>query len=607
MKPRKAIQSAEFALVLACVRWPLDPLQGELIHELAQQPLHWPHLLRIVEHHQVTPLVARNLEPCAGSVPPEIMARLRAEAAANARTCFRNASELAAIAQLFRAHELEFRIFKGAPLAIAAFGDVTLRAAGDIDLLVRVDDLPAADSLLRGLGYLRLETEAQTTPRRMRSYLAHQKDFSYQQPETGSMIDLHWRLFRNPRYPTNGGLEEVGMAWVRMGPEQLPTFSAQCLFLYLCVHGALDGWLRLKWLADVGALLRAASDEDLDSLAEAARARSVATEFGAAVHLCREYLGFDRLPARCLPADSPKVARILRFAGEQMSAHNYCPDRLRVRSTAWLANELSLSGSFRSRTEIIERSLFRPRVWQKISLPDTLFPLYAVLSPFEWLAFRVQRLKSSSRDGAEVSAAVQGPVGSGSPAGGGATGEILRRGSPDLSREDARGTSLRASPNTSLRASPNTSLRSGRLLSAFFALDPGDLALLLEAGALLLFFRGALQLIPVERLTRWMGRTQDAASAAMPHSLNERNLPAIRRIEWAIGALARHAPLAFVCFPQAFAAYFMLRRRRIQSRMFYGVARQEQELKTHAWIKVGERTVVGGEAETEFTVLAVFP
>ena len=30
---------------------------------------------------------------------------------------------------------------------------------------------------------------------------------------------------------------------------------AERLLLYLCVHGALDGWLRLTWLADIGALL----------------------------------------------------------------------------------------------------------------------------------------------------------------------------------------------------------------------------------------------------------------------------------------------------------------------------------------------------------------
>jgi hypothetical protein len=30
-------------------------------------------------------------------------------------------------------------------------------------------------------------------------------------------------------------------------------------------------------------------------------------------------------------------------------------------------------------------------------------------------------------------------------------------------------------------------------------------------------------------------------------------------------------------------------------------------LKAHTWIKVGDRTVVGGDVESQFTVLAIFP
>ena len=40
----------------------------------------------------------------------------------------------------------------------------------------------------------------------------------------------------------------------------------------------------------------------------------------------------------------------------------------------------------------------------------------------------------------------------------------------------------------------------------------------------------------------------------------------------------------------------MLRRRHIASKLFYGVAREADQLKAHTWVKVGDRTVVGGEA-----------
>jgi hypothetical protein len=81
----------------------------------------------------------------------------------------------------------------------------------------------------------------------------------------------------------------------------------------------------------------------------------------------------------------------------------------------------------------------------------------------------------------------------------------------------------------------------------------------------------------------------------------------IGRVQWSIDAVVRHAPLTFVCFPRSLAAYFMLRRRHIMSRLFYGIARDADQLTAHTWVKVGDRTVVGGEVESQFTVLNTFP
>ena len=70
---------------------------------------------------------------------------------------------------------------------------------------------------MRELGYARFEPRARLTPRRLRSYLAHQKDFSYEHPSAGVVIDLHWRLFRNPFLPSNAGIDQVGGLLEREG------------------------------------------------------------------------------------------------------------------------------------------------------------------------------------------------------------------------------------------------------------------------------------------------------------------------------------------------------------------------------------------------------
>ncbi|HEV2273858.1 MAG TPA: lasso peptide biosynthesis B2 protein [Acidobacteriaceae bacterium] len=555
MQPESGVLSPEFELVLACVGWPIGAEDAALIRERIQRPIDWPHLLRIIQHHQVLPLVARNLEACAADrIPVEVLKDLRSRTAQSALHSFQALSELARLTRLFRGEQIELRILKGAPLAIDAFGDATLRSMGDLDMLVSQADLPRADAILRAEGYLRAVPQARLTPRRMRSYVAHQKDFSYENPRNGMAVDLHWRLFRNRFYPSNAGIETCGLAWTQLGPERIPTLPPQQLFLYLCVHGALDGWLRLKWIADIGALVRRASPEQLGEIARTAMDRSVLPEFSAAVLLCRRWLGVDRVPAECLDSRHPTVSRIVRLAGRLITSNDCCPVREEISSSAWFLNEFTLRSSLRYRAELIERSLFRPRVWEKVNLPDRLFPLYALFSAPEWLAFRMHRLLASSKS------------------------DGRRQTGPE------RKTKL-------------------TLLQRLFGLAPSDFALLVEAGVLLTFFRIALRFFSVRRLTAWMGQAKPAERLRP----EEDALKTIRRIEWAVGSIARHSPLSFVCFPQSLAAYFMLRRRHVGSKLFYGVARDQQHLKAHTWIKVGDRTVVGGEAESDFTVLAIFP
>ena len=135
--------------MLACLRWPQQTVDGDRIRSLAQQPIRWSRLLEIVDHHKVVPLFSRNLETFApGYMPDEQAAVLRASSVANAHLCLERTAHLIALHRRFREQQIDLRIFKGIPLAIAAFQDPTLRDAGDIDLLVAEKDIFKAGEIL---------------------------------------------------------------------------------------------------------------------------------------------------------------------------------------------------------------------------------------------------------------------------------------------------------------------------------------------------------------------------------------------------------------------------------------------------------------------------
>jgi hypothetical protein len=561
MKPGQAVYPPEFELVLACLRWPQETVDGDRIRSLARQPIRWPYLLEILHHHKVVPLFLRNLEDFApGCMPDDSAAALHAAGAANDETCLRRTSQLLLLNRLFREQQIDVRTFKGIPLAITAFRDPALRDAGDIDLLVAEKDVFRAGEILRNQGYIRLDPQARLTRRRLSSYVAHQKDFSYGHPLSDLIIDLHWRLFRNPFLPANAGLADVGEDWVNVGSERIATLPAPRLLLYLCVHGALDGWLRLKWLTDIGALMHTMTPEQLECTVNMAQEHQALPQFSAAVSLCQDMFGQELREGDTslwegLDRNDERVVHITRFSKRLMTSNQYRPIREQIPSTQWFLNEFRLHASLHYRLDLVLRSLFRPRVWRWLNLPDKLFPLYAIISPFEFVSFharnRWQRLRYALR------------------------------------------------PSPSAPRAPHTPLTFRRIKQ----LRPADIALAAEAACMLTFFRAALNFLPTQRLTAWMGR-YDRRHPSIPPAMASRT---IDRVQWAIDAVARHAPLNFVCFPRSLAAYFMLRRRHIVSKLFYGVARGADQLTAHTWVKVGDCTVVGGEVESQFTVLQTFP
>ncbi len=268
----------------------------------------------------MVPLFFRNLEAfAAGYIPDEPAAALRACYGSQRAGLPPAQPATLLLSRLFREQQIDFRIFKGIPLAITAFQDATLRDVGDIDLLVAEKDIFKAGEILRAQGYLRFEPQARLTPRRLRSYVAHQKDFSYEHPGGGMVIDLHWRLFRNPLLPANAAIAEVGEDWLKLGAERIPTLPAPRLLLYLCVHGALDGWLRLKWLADIAALLRTMSAEQLASTVERRRNSRHCRNSAPPVILCQDLFGTDPAARR---VSRPERQKSRAHSAFQQTAHD---------------------------------------------------------------------------------------------------------------------------------------------------------------------------------------------------------------------------------------------------------------------------------------------
>ena len=130
-----------------------------------------------------------------------------------------------------------------------------------------------------------------------------------------------------------------------------------------------------------------------------------------------------------------------------------------------------------------------------------------------------------------------------------------------------------------------------------------DRFLLLEAMSWLALAGLAIAVLPFARLGALA--SPQIGGRALPY---QRRLVERSRVRWAVVASARWIPWRAMCFQQALAVQFMLRRRGIASVLYYGAAPDDQRgLSAHVWVSDGDVMIIGGEIASRFAVLATFP
>ncbi|HWU21093.1 MAG TPA: nucleotidyltransferase family protein [Nocardioides sp.] len=206
--------------------------------------------LDAVAEHRVAPVLAgaaadlRLPEDVAG--PLQALRRAdRLEAMVLIRSTAAVADQLAAVDHLF---------LKGPALGVQTTGEATARGGGDIDVVVRPDDLGAAVDRLLAAGWS--VRDGYTVDRRTWAW-RHQLRATYELGLEGSLgrLDLHWRL--DPTY----SLPSFDELWSRhvlvdIGPLAVRTLGGPDAFAHALRHAAKDGWSSLRSLVDVARLAR---------------------------------------------------------------------------------------------------------------------------------------------------------------------------------------------------------------------------------------------------------------------------------------------------------------------------------------------------------------
>ncbi|MDF2834497.1 MAG: Renal dipeptidase [Paenibacillus sp.] len=255
MKMEAVLHTGDFSQELRLLLAFLEIEEGtELSYELWElmKDVDWQAFIELARHHRVFPTINRKLqEQRPIRVPAFVIGMFQKDYYRNTLQMLALSGEMEQLATTFQSADIRVLFLKGPVIAADLYGDVSLRTSCDLDMLVPMDRLEAAEGLLVSQGYVKDDYITSV----LNDWKWRHHHITFHHPAKGIKVEVHWRL--NPSPSKEPGFEEL---WNRRRQSSLisrPIYflGREDLFMFLVSHGARHGWSRLRWLLDIKQLM----------------------------------------------------------------------------------------------------------------------------------------------------------------------------------------------------------------------------------------------------------------------------------------------------------------------------------------------------------------
>lgn len=389
----------EFELLLCCVSASSAEAKNRRIRELLRDPINWDHLLQTAIRHGLRPLLYRRLKAtCPELVPQPQIEKMRAYASHIVARNLMLQAELFELLQAFAVENIPVLPHKGAVLAQAVYGNLSMREFTDIDIVVRRRDVARATGLLLARGYRNYDLTG-SGRKSLSLELPSCEEAFVRDDALKTCVDLHWALAPHRLSPSL----DAERLWHRLQPIAIGgtralSFTDEDLLIILCVHGGKHRWERLAWLCDIAGLI-GIHVHALDWQRMFADARSFGVErmFMLGLFLAQDLLG-AALPdevSRRVRADA-KVASLAAKVNEELRRDAAQP------ATPWQKFSFVFTARerWRDAARLVYGYAFTPTPFERdtVTLPVKLTILYSIIRPAR-LSIKIGRrlLRRTSR------------------------------------------------------------------------------------------------------------------------------------------------------------------------------------------------------------------
>lgn len=384
-------QQIEDKIIMQLVEAAIKPWVLLNVEDFKTKDIDWDYLLGELLRHGLFLIIYPVLNGSGKLILPD-SAKTKYTRTAHSFTVksMRLSAELIRVCDALAAWRIPAVPFKGPTLSQNIYGRTDLRIFGDLDLLVRKDDVDEAVRCLAEIGYsplLRFDKD------QLQKYLRYEDDLQLTNA-VGTLLEMHWETTgRYAAHPVDYEYLEPRLVSIEFHGRTMAQFGTEDLLVYLCLHGARHSWGRLEWLASVAKLLAG------DAIAEYGIVLEIAEQIGCrrtilhSLHLAGEMFNIH-LPAIVQESISKDV--VLSRLSENF--FNKSIRLCRSEHASQTGNRfrlvhLLLRDSWPDVCSYLFRQLFWLRVAdvQYVSLPSALFPLYYLIRPYRLILTFLKR------------------------------------------------------------------------------------------------------------------------------------------------------------------------------------------------------------------------
>jgi Uncharacterised nucleotidyltransferase len=351
----------EFELLVGCC----DKEKQSDLRPLLTPDLNWDRVIKSAEHHRLLPALCGAL-----ASQNQLPSELRERARSHTWRILQFTAELRKIARCFEQHGIEFLAHKGPALAQLLYGDPAMRQFGDLDLLVKAQDVSRARTALVELGY---EPGLRLAPRQEKSYLRSGYEYVFGLNSEGNLVELQWQIV--PRfYSIDFKMEALfdRSVEIEVDGTRVRTLGYEDQMLVLCVHAAKHEWALLGMLRDIVTLAR--FDLDWTWIVTEACRLGILKILQVSLLVVRELFSVD-LPEAAQSIPVLRGTADLAHTVVTRLQTNQEPD---TESLQYFCAQLQTRERWHDRAQFIWRLSTTASIqeWEAVRMPDRFFALY---------------------------------------------------------------------------------------------------------------------------------------------------------------------------------------------------------------------------------------